>query len=337
MRLVPRFRLALPFILSALLVAAVGACTGNTENTATPGAGLASTQQAGADTPDGTGTLEIRVTDAPNRAITAIYVTASEIQVASSDSEDAWTTVISEPITFELLALQGVEAILGESALPAGRYTQVRLSVPEVEVVVDGESTQAEVPSDKLRLVGTFTIEEGEQTYISLDFDAEDSLVERGPNGYLFKPVIKLEVGEPGEEGEEAVELPGKPDDAGNPTPTPTVGAAATPLLQSTPMPQTTAGPTATPDSLGAFFLSIESPSEPEVIVESAQFDVVGRTTVDAFVTVNDEVAEVGVDGRFEVSVILEEGPNVVEVVASTAAGDQDSQVLVIIYEPATS
>jgi hypothetical protein len=56
---------------------------------------------------------------------------------------------------------------------------------------------------------------------------------------------------------------------------------------------------------------------------------------VDAPVSVNDEFPEVGIDGVFTSTVTLDEGPNVVEVVASTASGDESSIVLLIIYEPA--
>ena len=97
----------------------------------------------------GTGTLEVRVTDAPDPSITAVYVTTSNIEVSAAG--EGWITVIDEEITFELLALEGVEAILGTAQLATGKYTQVRLSVPEVEVEKDGELIIAEVPSDTIK------------------------------------------------------------------------------------------------------------------------------------------------------------------------------------------
>ena len=60
---------------------------------------------------------------------------------------EGWLSVIDEEITFELLALEGVEAVFGTAELPAGKYTQVRLSVPEVQIEKDGELITAEVPS----------------------------------------------------------------------------------------------------------------------------------------------------------------------------------------------
>ena len=61
------------------------------------------------------GTLEVRLTDAPDPSITAVYVTTDKIEVSAAG--EGWITVIDEEITFELLALEGVEAILGTAQL----------------------------------------------------------------------------------------------------------------------------------------------------------------------------------------------------------------------------
>ena len=296
---------------------------------------------AGGGATSDTGTLEVRVTDAPDPSITAVYVTTDNIEV--SIAGEGWVSVIDEEITFELLALEGVEAILGAAELPVGKYTQVRLSVPEVEVEKDGEIVIAEVPSDTIKLVGSFELTADETTFISLDFEVDKSLVQRGPKGFLFKPVIKLAVGDPGEEGSTAVALTGKPtaEPTVKPVPTkvtppakPTEVPAAT-VVPPTSTPEPTPTPTAIPDAFGAFFLHIAEPEDGEAIVTTSTFDVVGRTSVDALVSVNDLFPEVAVDGTFTSTVTLEEGPNIVEVVASTSAGDESSVVLLIIYEPA--
>ena len=56
----------------------------------------------------------------------------------------------------------------------------MRISVIEVIATIDGKEVKAEVPSDKLKLVGNFTVEKGKETAITLDFDAEKSVVLRG-------------------------------------------------------------------------------------------------------------------------------------------------------------
>jgi len=268
-----------------------------------------------------------------------VYVTTANIEV--SVAELGWLSVIDEEITFELLALEGVEAVLGTAELPVGNYTQVRLSVTEVQIEKDGELVTAEVPSGKIRLVGNFELVADERTFISLDFEVDKSLVDRRRQGFLFKPVIKLAVGEPGEKGPATVALTGGPEPATVPAATrvspparpttPSVPPTAT--ATSIPPTPTPAPPTETPDAVGAFFLDILEPVDGEAVVTTATFEVAGRTSIDALVSVNDTFVDVAVDGTFRATVTLEEGPNIIEVVASTAEGDESSIVLVIIYE----
>ena len=88
-------------------------------------------------------------------------------------------------------------------------------------------------------------------------------------------------------------------------------------------------------DVTGALFLQLDSPATSDMFVSESSLEIAGRTTVDALVSINDAVVEVDGDGRFVTAVDLEEGPNVVEVVASNAAGEQFDEVLLVIYEPA--
>ncbi len=334
-----------------LAAMALAACSGGGGEEASPVAistqpAPASTATAiakptNADSYSGTGTLEVRVTDAPDPSITAVYVTTTNIEV--SVAELGWLSVIDEEITFELLALEGVEAVLGTAELPVGNYTQVRLSVTEVQIEKDGELVTAEVPSGKIRLVGNFELVADEKTFISLDFEVDKSLVDRRRQGFLFKPVIKLAVGEPGEKGPATVALTGGPEPATVPAATrvspparpttPSVPPTATATATSIPPTPTPAPPAATADAVGAFFLDILEPVDGEAVVTTATFEVAGRTSIDALVSVNDTFIDVAVDGTFRATVTLEEGPNIIEVVASTAEGDESSIVLVIIYE----
>ena len=107
--------------------------------------------------------------------------------------------------------------------------------------------------------------------------------------------------------------------------------------LSASPSPGTptaTPVPTATPDPLGSMFLDIEEPASVEVIVAEGTFTVVGRTRLDSVVSVNDTFAEVNEDGRFRVTLQLEEGPNIIDVIAKDSTGKQVVEILVIIYSP---
>ncbi len=54
----------------------------------------------------------------------------------------------------------------------------------------------------------------------------------------------------------------------------------------------------------------------------------------DATVSVNGKLVIPGLDGDFSADVILEEGPNLIEIIASILTGDQEGTILTIIYIP---
>ena len=102
------------------------------------------------------------------------------------------------------------------------------------------------------------------------------------------------------------------------------------------PVPATvTLAPTPTPLATeGELFLQLVEPEDTEVFTDEPSLEVVGRTRVDAVVTINDTVVEPDIDGRFSLTIELEEGPNIIEVVASVASGEQLDLVLVVLYVP---
>ena len=87
-----------------------------------------------------------------------------------------------------------------------------------------------------------------------------------------------------------------------------------------------------------ALFLEILSPlpdpGDDISYVSTPSVTIVGRTRVDAAVTVQDTFADVDEEGRFEVTLQLDEEPIVIEVVASVGTGEEELVVLTVAYEP---
>ena len=175
-------------------------------------------------------------------------------------------------------------------------------------------------------MVRPFTITAGLTTIATLDFDAEQSVVKQGTGEYLLRPVVTLLIRQ---EGEPFVPAD-QPGDAEGDDITPTSTSTPSP----TPTPTIVPTPTATPDATGDFFLTIEEPSETESIIAEDSITVTGRTRLDATVSVNDIFANVDGDGRFRVTVNLEIGPNIIEVVVSLSTGESINEVLEVIYSP---
>ena len=114
-------------------------------------------------------------------------------------------------------------------------------------------------------------------------------------------------------------------------TPSETEATAIPPTTAPTPQP--TSEPTATPAATEAdLFLQLLEPDALEVITEEPRIRIVGRTRVDAIVTVNDTVADPDGEGVFSTEVALEDGPNIIEVIASIGSGEQTDLILVVIY-----
>ena len=80
--------------------------------------------------------------------------------------------------------------------------------------------------------------------------------------------------------------------------------------------------------------LHIAEPVAAETLTTSPTVVISGRTRADAVLTVNTTFVEPDIDGLFTTQVPLEAGPNIIDVVASIASGEELSTVIVVIYEP---
>ena len=171
----------------------------------TPEATLAPTQEP-TRIPDDTGTLEIRVTDQPADAVSSILVTikAIEVHVSGGEEMSGWRTVVEEPRQFDLKELIGIEDVLGSATLEPGKYQQVRFEVVEAVITVRGTPRQSPVPSGKIRLVGGFEVSPGATTIVTLDIDADKSVVFRPGKGPQLKPVVRMLVRKGGQPLSEA-------------------------------------------------------------------------------------------------------------------------------------
>ncbi len=148
------------------------------------------------------GTVQIRLTDAP-AAIEAVHIVVTEVSIhaagglASAPDATGWEVVNSDPTTYDLLTLRGgVTTTLAEALVPAGTYTQIRLKIGEgSNVVVDGVTYPLVVPSGAqtgLKLVHSFTVAPNGLVDLTLDFDAEKSVLETGEGTWHLQPTVTV-------------------------------------------------------------------------------------------------------------------------------------------------
>jgi hypothetical protein len=163
----------------------------------------------------GTGTLTVRLTDAPfpfaeveDVEVHIVRIDARLTEPSDDEAEDeddmtGWVTIATPNALVDLLDLQnGTTMNLGQATLPTGTYNGFRLVIdPSQSSVTLTDGTQPEIawPSAaqsgiKIKLDAPIALTENGSVMV-VDFDVGRSFVLRGNdiknNGLLFKPVLR--------------------------------------------------------------------------------------------------------------------------------------------------
>jgi hypothetical protein len=142
--------------------------------------------------PTGGGTLRIMLTDAPRRNVEQvnIYFTSVTVKPMGRGIEQVDLALPQNPI--DLLTLHDQVVALAAAAVGSGAYDFIQINVDPAQsaIVVDGQSLSLRVPSRDVKVLRPFSVDEGGETTITLDFDAERSLVSLGNGQWLLTPQI---------------------------------------------------------------------------------------------------------------------------------------------------
>jgi hypothetical protein len=246
-----------------------------------------------------TGTLTLRLTDAPGEEIESAVVYVSQVYLVPGSDENGEHVVISDtPASYDLLSLQGgVTALLGSQEIPVGSYEQLRMVVDSARVTLappvlfdDGTNTALlTVPSGsqtgiKVNLSGPIEIVPGETIWV-VDFDVGQSFVFQGPPGgpksVSFKPVIHAT----------AVDVAGSI--SGTVTPA-EANATVYAIVGTDTIASTTADPTT-----GAYLIPFIAPGNYTVLARATGYDDATQP-----VTVGDGEDVTGVDFTLTLTVV---------------------------------
>ncbi len=183
----------------AILLVVMSGCSGSSSSSSQQGT-----------SPGMTGTLSVSLTDAPSSDVEAVYVTVSKVRVhqsaTASENDPGWSEItLNPPREINLLKLtNGVLENLGQTPLPAGHYTQLRLVLlmntdtsTFNSVVISNPTTTVPLKTPSavqsgIKLIHEFDVAPGQLVDLVLDFDALKSIVKLGNGGYLLKPVIRV-------------------------------------------------------------------------------------------------------------------------------------------------
>lgn len=148
------------------------------------------------DNNDQTATLKVKLTDAPGD-YEEVNIDIQGIEINSNEGNSGWVSLdVPKKGVYNILELSGgLDTLLAQQELPAGRVSQIRLLLgSDNSIKVNGETKPLSTPSAQqsgLKLNLQQELLEGVVYTITLDFDAARSIVRRGNGTYSLKPIIR--------------------------------------------------------------------------------------------------------------------------------------------------
>ncbi|MEW6684149.1 MAG: DUF4382 domain-containing protein [Nitrospirota bacterium] len=158
--------------------------------------GLSGCADSGGGDSPAAGTVTLAITDSPSDAFQAVAVTMSSAALIGDSGSVDIPFPDGEPITVDLLDLDGINQILATTSIPEGTYAKLRLQVTAATVTfADGTTQSVDLVANgkvDLNFRGPITITSDSTTAIQLDFSAADSikLTTTGSGRLILRPQI---------------------------------------------------------------------------------------------------------------------------------------------------
>jgi len=151
---------------------------------------------------NGTGTLNVHLTDAPIDLSTVqkVEVTITGVIVYPRENtmpdmaEGSPIELMTHPETFDLLTLtDGATTLLASGEVPVGSYNRIRLEVSDATMThSDGTTQPLKIEAGKVDIPIKFEIGSDEMEQVTLDFDAGASVQvnETASGQFILRPVV---------------------------------------------------------------------------------------------------------------------------------------------------
>jgi hypothetical protein len=144
--------------------------------------------------PSGNTNLRLMLTDAPIEGLEKvnIYFTGVTAKPVGQSPQKLTLQLQENPV--DLLTLDDKVVGFAAGAMPSGDFEFIHIDIDASKsfIVVNGAQKALQVPSEEIKVLGGFKVDDQHMTTLTLDFDAQASIVTLGNGGYLLKPVIVM-------------------------------------------------------------------------------------------------------------------------------------------------
>ena len=156
-------------------------------------AGLVAACSDGPTSPSGNTNLRLMLTDDPIEGLEKvnIYFTSVTVKPVGKPSEELMLQLQgNNPV--DLLTLDDTVVGFATGVVTPGDFEFIHINIDESRsfIVVNGAQRPLRVPSEEIKILGGFKVDESHVTTLTLDFDAQASIVTLGNGGFLLNPVI---------------------------------------------------------------------------------------------------------------------------------------------------
>ena len=149
--------------------------------------------------PSASANLVVQLTDDHTDDVEQVnlYFTGVTANPASGPPETMALVLSENPQ--ELLRLRDTVIPLAMATVEPGDYESLRINLDEERsnIVEGGGTFPIRIPSEEIKILGGFSVRDDRTTSVTLDFDAERSLIRLGNGEWLLKPIIVMEVSGP--------------------------------------------------------------------------------------------------------------------------------------------
>ncbi len=141
------------------------------------------------------GILEVKVGDVPSKNFSFVNITFSQIKVHRSGNDSGWTNVSFEERTVDLLALHkdNITELIGVANITEGDYDKIWIVISKATGVLSEtkENVTFDVPSGDLKIQQLIDVKAGKTTVVTVDINAEKSILAIG-HVYKLLPVLSF-------------------------------------------------------------------------------------------------------------------------------------------------